>query len=141
MWYSGRSDTTSRGSVLGGFPPAFLALACLSVLATLLALLAIRRSAQGARQRDVDQLLASTRSQAAMWEATAQAIKREVGHELDRLEQKRRAVAAVEGRLRAREDGQAEDQVEAERAAQQQQPDPSTMDRAELRLLRRMGKA
>ena len=124
---------------MGVEPYAFWAIGCLSVLATALSVLALRVAATAVTASDVAALQESARAQVAMWEQACKGLQREVSHELDRLETKRRSAAAIESKLRARENG--DELVDQANGQQQQQPNVEDLDRAQLRALRRMGQA
>ena len=121
---------------MGLDPIAFGALACLCVLATAVSSLAFRRAGRALTRDALAEFEQRARANALLWEETCKALQREVSHELDRVESRRRAVATVESRLKAKEENGQVAEVQAE---QEQLPDLSQLDRAQLRALRRMG--
>lgn len=116
-----------------GIHPVLACAAAFSVLALACSVLAWRHSLRAASSQEVRSLLEQAQAQGALWKATARALEEEVNNTLDRVESKRRAVAGVESRLKAR-DSETEVALTAEEQSDQ---DLENLSRAELRALRR----
>lgn len=111
---------------------------CSSALALVCTMLAMRwgwsarsLASQAASSAEVRRLLEQNEAQAALWKSAAKALEREVSMELDRVESRRKAAAAVESRLKAREQ-------QTDETIDPTIPQPTEeWDRARLRQMRR----
>lgn len=118
---------------------AFLSEAFLHLLALAVSGLALYRTRRETVRRAASTELHEIEARSTTWKSAALELREQVESAIDRLESKRRAVAAVEARLRARENGETEIELAEQQRQEEELSGPDV--RAALREQRRQMRA